>query len=529
MMISSCFPNQWKVGSLFRIFQQKQPQELDPMWNPTRLDWNMCSISWATLATGSLTIGSQMAQLMRFQRRKSKLQPSWTTCLLRWIMQCPNAAESISWKMFASDLESHQMNSSTISVLLLTDATSHQMRKRNGTSSTDTSEPWMTRNSSRSCLHLTWRQQHLDAWSVPNTHCHLRQPRGHGIEGTKDSKCHKEAKQKPRSGKKPPADSVHSGGHCTKSHPPGWSSCPAWDDICHRCGKKGHWKPKCRSGHKTPKFHNKGGRWHKRVNEVGTNDDPHCDEVGVVAVVLQAPPHKEWLTNGHKRSGADPDTIEISDVWIDSTTEAFATIQMPAEIGPNQLATLKYKVDTGVGGNIMPLRAFTKLFPRHINTDGSPRGLKSSTTCLTAYNESKIPQFRTLDTAIDWTPKGQKVANHRSTDTMVHSRHTRTSHSQTPIMCQTWHCGTQLCSQPSEEEVGAAEGSHNRTRTSQTKIWNLHPSTPKKTSSRHIQIDSKELAISQEHTTSPYAVMQNPSYMHHRSAQLLCGHWCKKN
>ena len=54
---------------------------------------------------------------------------------------------------------------------------------------------------------------------------------------------------------------------------------------------------------------------------------------------------------------------------------------------------------------------FTKLFPRHINTDGSPRGLKSSTTCLTAYNRSKIPQFGTLDTGIDWTPKGKDVAN----------------------------------------------------------------------------------------------------------------------
>ena len=29
-------------------------------------------------------------------------------------------------------------------------------------------------------------------------------------------------------------------------------------------------------------------------------------------------------------------------------------------------------------------------------------------------------------------------------------------------MCQTWHCGTQLCSQPPEEEVGAAEETHNR-------------------------------------------------------------------
>ena len=101
--------------------------------------------------------------------------------------------------------------------------------------------------------------------------------------------------------------------------------------------------------------------------------------------------------------------IELSDVQIDSTTEAFATVEMPAEIGPNKLATLKCKVDTGAGGNVMPLRAFTKLFPRHINADGSPRGLKSSTICLTAYNGSKIPQFGTLDTAIDWTPKGKCV------------------------------------------------------------------------------------------------------------------------
>ena len=111
------------------------------------------------------------------------------------------------------------------------------------------------------------------------------------------------------------------------------------------------------------------------------------------------------------RSNADPKTIKLSDVQIDSTTEAFATVLMPAEIGPNKLATLKCKVDTGTGGNVMPLHAFAKLFPRHINTDGSPRGLKSSTTCLTAYNGSKIPQFGTLDTAIDWTPKGKYVAN----------------------------------------------------------------------------------------------------------------------
>ena len=85
---------------------------------------------------------------------------------------------------------------------------------------------------------------------------------------------------------------------------------------------------------------------------------------------------------------------------------------MPAEIGPHQCGTLKCKVDTGAGGNVMPLQAFAKLFPRCINADGSPRGLKPSTTCLTAYNRSKITQFGTLDTTIDWAPKGKNVINH---------------------------------------------------------------------------------------------------------------------
>ena len=42
-------------------------------------------------------------------------------------------------------------------------------------------------------------------------------------------------------------------------------------------------------------------------------------------------------------------------------------------------------------------------------------------------------------------------------------------------MCQTWHSGTQLCSQPPEEEVGAAEETHDRTQISQTEPQDLKP------------------------------------------------------
>ena len=37
-------------------------------------------------------------------------------------------------------------------------------------------------------------------------------------------------------------------------------------------------------------------------------------------------------------------------------TEAFATIELPADIGKRRLATLRCKVDTGAGGNVMPLQ-----------------------------------------------------------------------------------------------------------------------------------------------------------------------------
>ena len=134
-MTSSCFANQWRVGSPCKTFQQRH-QRIPPR-NPTPLAWSTCSISWATLAAGSLTVGSQLVQLMRLRGRRSELQPSWTTRHQQWTMQYHNAVESTNWKMFTSDLESHQMNSMTVSGLLLIDAISRQKMRRNGMSSTD--------------------------------------------------------------------------------------------------------------------------------------------------------------------------------------------------------------------------------------------------------------------------------------------------------------------------------------------------------------------------------------------------------
>ena len=54
-------------------------------------------------------------------------------------------------------------------------------------------------------------------------------------------------------------------------------------------------------------------------------------------------------------------------------TEAFATVDMP--VASEKRASLQCKVDTGVGGNVMPLRAFAKLFPNWLMKTGMPTGL----------------------------------------------------------------------------------------------------------------------------------------------------------
>ena len=82
---------------------------------------------------------------------------------------------------------------------------------------------------------------------------------------------------------------------------------------------------------------------------------------------------------------------------------------MPAQIGPNQYGTLRCKVDTGAGGNVMPLHVFAKLFPKDISTDIQPLCLHPSNKHLTAYNRSTIPQLGALDTTIESKSMGHHL------------------------------------------------------------------------------------------------------------------------
>ena len=94
-------------------------------------------------------------------------------------------------------------------------------------------------------------------------------------------------------------------------------------------------------------------------------------------------------------------------------TEAFATVDMP--VASKKRTSLRCKVDTGAGGNVMPLQAFTKLFPNRLTKTRMPTGLQKCNTKLRVYNGTNIPQLGALDTPITWKDEETKEVNKMDT------------------------------------------------------------------------------------------------------------------
>ena len=104
--------------------------------------------------------------------------------------------------------------------------------------------------------------------------------------------------------------------------------------------------------------------------------------------------------NEDPTTAADPDQIIVGDIKT-GHSEAFTNVTLPAPAGDKaHEASIRVKVDTGAGGNILPLRLFSQMYPDQIGPDGLPKGLTPTPTRLTTYNGTRIPQHGALDT---WT------------------------------------------------------------------------------------------------------------------------------
>ena len=119
-----------------------------------------------------------------------------------------------------------------------------------------------------------------------------------------------------------------------------------------------------------------------------------------------APTHDELFIdaiNYGTIGNTHPEEIMV-DVHTPQYNEAYTTVQLPASASRKGTASLHVKVNTGAGGNVLPLPVFQSLYPNQISPAGLPTGLDHISTRLTAYNGSHIPLYGALHGSITWWP-----------------------------------------------------------------------------------------------------------------------------
>ncbi|XP_071477891.1 uncharacterized protein [Diadema antillarum] len=185
-------------------------------------------------------------------------------------------------------------------------------------------------------------------------------------------------------------------GNCGLSHPP--KRCPAYKDYCKACGTIGHWAKMCRKTKhesKTQPRHTGGSttqqkgrnrsrnrRFRNRSTYRGKDRDRSPSQRGwnkSVDAVIEGNPHERpWQEQ--------EDNVEVSFHSIGSkdTKEAFVDVEIvcPKRTGR---ATLSLKVDTGAGGNVLPLRILKDMYPQTWRQMITPTSAQ-----LSAYNGTQI-------------------------------------------------------------------------------------------------------------------------------------------
>ena len=200
--------------------------------------------------------------------------------------------------------------------------------------------------------------------------------------------------------------------NCTQQPQAGRANCPACDSHCYKCNKMGHWGPKCHGGKPLqsrnapppgsqqrksrcpPRNHNncQGQSNMTDTIDIGEDHSPQ-DEIALHYIQPNA-----TVRHTHLKE------IMVGDVHAPQCNEAYTMIQLPASASRKGTALLCIKVNTGAGGNVLPLCVFQCLYADQISPAGLPTGLDQVSTRLTTYNRSHIPLYGALHGPITWQP-----------------------------------------------------------------------------------------------------------------------------
>ena len=99
-----------------------------------------------------------------------------------------------------------------------------------------------------------------------------------------------------------------------------------------------------------------------------------------------------------------PKELIINNISSQQCNEVYTVIKLPSSVSSKGTTSVCVKIDTGSGGNILPLCLFQQLHPKQTSPDGLPIGLDPVQTKLTTYNGSPIPLYGILRGPILWPP-----------------------------------------------------------------------------------------------------------------------------
>ena len=181
--------------------------------------------------------------------------------------------------------------------------------------------------------------------------------------------------------------------NCTCSHSPGHENYPVQNATCNGCSKRGHWHAKCHSSGAMGKHAAKPDGTVKTLHHQHREKGKRAD---IIQISTEETPPRDKLfadtVNCGTAGDAHPEEIVIDDIHAPKYNEAYTMVKLPTSISSKGTASLHVKVNSGAGGNVLPLHVF-----QHIHLDRiSPAGLDHVSTRLTAYNGSHIPLYGAL-------------------------------------------------------------------------------------------------------------------------------------
>ena len=134
----------------------------------------------------------------------------------------------------------------------------------------------------------------------------------------------------------------------------------------------GHWGPKCRGGKPLQSRNAPPPGSQQRKSRCPPRNHNHCqvqkNKTDTIDVREDHSPQDEialhYIQPNTTTQHAHPEEIMVRDVCAPQCNEAYTTIQLPASASRKGTASLCIKVDTGAGGNVLPLCVFLMPIPR---------------------------------------------------------------------------------------------------------------------------------------------------------------------